>query len=309
MSDEFHSLRGLAWRLGVPLHRLREAARDTELFYREFRRPRPGRPDRVIDNPHPCLKKIQRRARTVFLGNQPLDDSVHGCVEGRSPSTNAEVHCRQRNLARIDVKNCFPSITNRKVFRLFRQAGLGPKVASLLTVLLTRNGHVPQGSPASDRLANLVLRPVDDRVREIAANVGLNRRRFVDDFTLSGEATREAIGQVIAALRAEGFAVGHRKTGNAGATKPHIVTGYTATHHGLKVAREKQQEIRTLVYRTICAHRRGQRIDKLLRSVRGSLAYLRPTNPGLTRRLECQLATAGISLRTTIGIPSDRQLA
>src|SRR5207248_2048701 len=114
---------------------------------------------------------------------------------------NAEVHCGQRNLARIDIKHCFPSVTNQTVFLLLRRAGLGPGVASLLTVLMTRKGHIPQGAPTSDRLANLVLMPVDQRVREIAAALKLNNRRFVDDFTLSGNATRIAIGQVIAALR------------------------------------------------------------------------------------------------------------
>lgn len=296
MMDEFHSLRGLGWRLGIPLAELQQIASDIERSYNQFSKKRPGRPDRIIDNPNRRMKDIQRRTRQVFLEPQPLDDAAHGCVKGRSPRTNAEVHCGQKNLARIDVKNCFPSVTNQMVFRLLRQAGLGPRVASLLTILMTRKGHIPQGAPTSDRLANLVLTPVDQRVREIAAALKLNNRRFVDDFTLSGEATRVAIGQVIAALRAEGFAVGHKKTGNAGATKAHVATGYSATPHGLKITHEKQQEIRTRVHQTVRAHQRGESVESLLRSVHGSLAYLRPTNPGLTRRLERQLANAGIAV-------------
>jgi hypothetical protein len=161
---------------------------------------------------------------------------------------------------------------------------------------MTRHGHIPQGAPSSDRLANLVLGPVDEQVREIAAALGLERRRFVDDFTLSGQNAREAIGLVIAALRAEGFAVGHKKTGNAGAGKAHVATGYTATGYGLKVTRAKQQEIRTKVYETIRAHQRGESVEHRMQSVRGSIAYLRPTNPGLAQRLERQVESAGISL-------------
>ncbi len=296
MSDELHSLRGLAWRLGIPLVELLDVAADTERSYRPFPRKRPGRPDRIIDNPNRRMKEIQRRARRLLLEPLPLDDSAHGCVKGRSPRTNSQVHCGQRNLARIDVKHCFPSVTNRMVFRLLCQSGFGPRVASLLTVLMTRKGHIPQGAPTSDRLANLVLKPVDQRVREIAEALSLKHRRFVDDFTLSGDDARDAIGQVIAALRAAGFAVGHGKTGNAGAHSPHIATGYSATQHGLKVTLEKQQEIRTRVHHTVLAYQRGESVELLMRSVRGSLAYLRPTNSGLVRRLERQLAKAGIPL-------------
>lgn len=296
MRGELHSLRGLAWRVGIPLVELKTLAADVERYYNEFAKKRPGRPDRIIDNPTPRLKEVQRRARAAFLESQPLDNSVHGCVKRRSSRTNAEVHCGQRSLAGVDVKNCFPSVTNRMVFRLLRRSGLGPKTASLLTVLMTRNGHVPQGAPSSDRLANLALAPVDERVREIATRLALKRTRFVDDFTLSGGATREAIGEVIAALRSEGFAVGHRKTRNAGATRAHVTTGFTASPIGLKVARDKQQKIRTRVYDLVRAHQRGESIEMSIQSVRGSLAYLRPTNPGLTRRLERQIANAGIAL-------------
>ena len=140
------------------------------------------------------------------------------------------------------------------------------------------------------------MRPVDESVGRIAAKYDLRYRRFVDDFTLSGDNPREAIGEVIAVLRAAGFAVGRGKTGNAGAHTTHIVTGYSATQHGLKVTRKKQQEIRTRVYQTILAHQRREPVELRTRSVRGSLAYLRPTNPGLVARLERQLTAAGIAL-------------
>ena len=296
MKAEFHSLRGFARRLGVPLHELRSIAADTERFYNEFRKKRPGKTDRIIDNPAPRLQAIQRKFRTEFLEGLPLDDSVHGCVRGRSPRTHAEIHCGQRNLASIDIKNCFPSVTNTMVFRLLRSAGLGPKVASLATVLVTRKYHLPQGAASSDRLANLALAQVDAEVREIASRLGLKRGRFVDDFALSGDQARAAIGLVIVSLRQAGFAVGHRKTRNAGATRAHVTTGFTATAHGLKVSAEKKQQIRTRVFELISTHRRGENIDALLNRVQGSLAYLRPTNPGAARRLEKQIAEAGISL-------------
>ena len=155
---ERHSEKWLAWRLGVPLCDLRALASDVRRHYHPFPKVRAGGSPRLIDNPDEQLKAVQRRIRAAILGHESLDESVHGCVKGRSPRTNAEAHCGQRSLARIDVKNCFPSVTNKMVFRVFRGAGMGPKLARLLTILTTHRGHLPQGAPTSDLLANLALK-------------------------------------------------------------------------------------------------------------------------------------------------------
>lgn len=300
MSAELHSLRGLAWILGVPLERLVALARTADHQYRPFTKKRPGKSPRPIDNPRDDIKEVQRLARRRFLANQPIDDSVRACVKGGSPYKNAKVHCNQKNLARVDVKKCYPSITNTMAYRLLRTIGLGPKPASLLTRLATRKGHLPQGAPTSDMIANLYLSPIDRRAKEIAGALDLENSRCLDDVAVSGDGrTREAIGPLIEAIRGLGLAVRHGKTGNAGATKVHVLTGYHVNGpHGPKVAREKVQEIRTAVYQLVWAHRCGEPIEERSRSVRGSLAYLRPTKPGLVLRLERQLDAAGVPFRT-----------
>jgi hypothetical protein len=60
--------------------------------------------------------------------------------------------------------------------------------------------------------------------------------------------------------------------------------------------RSKVQEIRTDVYKAICAVRAGEDIADRLPSLRGSLGYLRNTSPGVVRRLERQLEEAGVRL-------------
>jgi hypothetical protein len=102
---------------------------------------------------------------------------------------------------------------------------------------------------------------------------------------------------IIDAVRGLGLAVRHKKTGNAGATKPHVFMGYAITPHGPKVPRRKKQEIRSAVYTLIGEHRRGLDTVERRRSIQGSIAYLRQTNPGVAHRLERQLDRAGTSLR------------
>lgn len=296
---ELHSLQGFAWILGIPLDELLALAADVERYYRPFELKRPGKRPRPIDQPIGVLKEVQRRARAHFLAGQPLDEGVRACVKGGSAYKNADVHRNQKYFAKFDIKNCYPNVNNTMTYRNLRSIGLGPKPASLLTRLSTRFRHIPQGAPTSDMIANLVLRQVDQRVREIAEAFHLERGRCMDDIALSGDAgTHEAMGLVIAAIRESGFAVPHKKTKHAGPSVAHVATGYTVNGPwGPKVVRSKVQEIRTQVYRVTCASRRGEPIEQYLPSVRGSLAYLRRTNPGVVRRLERQLQAAGISLK------------
>ena len=298
MTEELHSLRGLAWILGVPLQRLEALAQNPNRHYNPFEKRKPGKAPRLIDNPDENLKEVQRLIRRRFLCNRSLDESVRACVKGGSPYKNALVHTNQRNLARVDVKKCFPSITNTMVFRLLRSIGFGPKPASLLTQLSTWRGHLPQGAPTSDMLANLYLTPIDRRANELSASLHLNNSRCMDDIALSGDGrTREAIAEIIKAVLGLGLAVRHKKTKNAGARKPHELTGYEVTGpRGPKVSKKKIQEIRTAVHKAVQAHQLGKPIGRELRSIRGSLTYLSPTNPGAVRRLTAQLAAAGISL-------------
>lgn len=296
MSGGKNSLRGLAWVLHVRLDELVKLAENPEPHYRPFVSHRRGKSPRAIDQPVGRLKEVQRRIRTVFLADQPLDEGVRACVVGGSPYKNADVHRNQPNFARVDVKNCYPSITNRMVYETFQSLGFGGKEASLLTRLTTRGGHLPQGAPTSDMIANLYLRPVDARLREIAASANLERSRCMDDIAVSGHAgTRDAIGQIIEVIRELGLAVRHKKTKHSGPGRPHVATGFTVNGPwGPKVVKAKVQQIRSVVHEVVLAHRRGEPVQGRLPSITGSLAYLRRTNPGVVRRLERQLAITGI---------------
>lgn len=292
---ELHSLRGLSWRLGIPLPVLLSFAEDCERLYDPFDKPRPNKSPRRIDNPRADLKDVQRAVRRE-LSIHPLDESVRACVKGGSPRKHAEFVAHQKNVAETDLKNCFTKITNRMVFRRLRQLGYGPKTASLLTRLVTFMGHVPQGAPSSDVIANQVLTPLDKIANEIAAARGLRYSRCMDGFVVAGtDDTREALGLIINAIVGAGLAVRRSKTRNASRRRAQDVAGLTVNGKtGPKVQRSKRQEIRTAVHRMVAARRRGEEVHESFPRVRGCLIYLKPTNPGLVARLVRQITAAGI---------------
>lgn len=218
--SDHHSLRWLAYEIEVPGDLLLAIAADPEKHYRPFEK-KCGDKRRLIDNPDEMLKSVHTQIRDRLLVPIPLSPIVHGCVRGRSPFTNALQHVGQSSLASLDVKKCYPSITNAMVFRFFRERlRLGPMLAGILTKLTTRRGHLPHGAPTSDALANLILSPVDADVERIGRDFDLEPTRYVDNIDYSGRRSREALGPTIEALRRHGLAVAHKKTFNRGLECP-----------------------------------------------------------------------------------------
>jgi retron-type reverse transcriptase len=293
-----YSLQHLAWTLGIPLERLRwlAVAPDTAL-YRPFEKRRAGKKPRPIDNPSEELKFVQRRIRETILEPLPLPSWMHGCVKGKGAFTNADVHKGQSNLTRIDVKRFFPNVTYRMVYQIFIDAGFGPEPARLLTRLTTRGGHLPQGAPTSDRLANLYLASIASELEAIFTKFELKYSAYVDDIAFSGQRTREAIGPVIALLGGIGLTVSHSKCKNAGPMQRHELTGFLTNSADRPTLRKGDRSvIRAVVDRLIKARRCGYHAATLEHSVRTRLGLLRVTSPGQAERLNRQLLRNGIDL-------------
>lgn len=297
MIDELHSLRGLARLLGIPKHQLRQLAAHPDFHYHPFT-VRRGKKEREIDNPAVWLKGVQRAIRMRILVDHPVSDSARACVKGGSPLKHATALTGHRSVAEVDLKNCYPSISSGTAYKLYRSIGFGVRNASILTKLTTWQGHLPQGAPTSDLLANLILRAVDERAKKIADEHGLVYSRCMDGFAIAGHDTRAALGLIISEILKERLPVRARKIWNQTGGKAQIAAGYNVnTPYGPKVRTDKVQEIRSDVCLLIRARGRGEDITAQLRSVKGSLAYLLKTNQGDVRRLERQLLKAGIEIK------------
>lgn len=85
----------LAWRVGVPLERLREIAQeiaaDPMSHYRLIVLKK-GDKVRHLRVPRVELRAVLRRIKKSILGPIPLSGAAHGGVRGRSLGTNAQQH-------------------------------------------------------------------------------------------------------------------------------------------------------------------------------------------------------------------------
>ncbi len=206
--------------------------------------PKRGPGYRLIEEPKPLLKNIQRRILKEIVGRIPAHEAAHAFRSGRSVLTYVEPHAGQQVVLHLDLRHFFPSIHRARVRSLFRWTGYPEAVAELLTGLCTNsvpseiveelndsldldpyrrlaeqygNPHLPQGAPTSPTLANLAAYRLDCRLSGLARKAGANYTRYADDLVFSGGRDfRRSLGRfrisVCAIVLNEGFEIRHRKT-------------------------------------------------------------------------------------------------
>lgn len=182
----------LALRLSRPVELLETLARYRGAHYRSRAIPKrePAR-RRRISPPRAILKSVQRRINDALLKDLWLPDVVHGYRPARSIVSAAGPHRGARFLFVLDIRDFFPSITHRRVYKMYTLLGCAPDVAKLLTELTTHGRCLPQGAPTSSSLANLYLRlsGLAKRLSHLAKRHRLRLTIFGDDILISGEAS------------------------------------------------------------------------------------------------------------------------
>lgn len=180
------SLRTLSTLFGVSAEFFGAMSRAPSHYYRVFKIKK-GKKTRVIQAPKVALKLLQAWfARHVAAAIQ-LPDCVYGFVPGRSGVKEAaKQHCPANWVYSLDVRDFFPSITEAQVRDALVRIGYANGTAGLLSRLLTLNGALPQGSPASPVISNIVFGPTDDQLVALAGELGVRYTRYADDLVFSG---------------------------------------------------------------------------------------------------------------------------
>lgn len=208
----------------------------TITHYRRFLIPKKSGGTRTISAPMPRLKASQAWVLREVLGKVGLHAAAHGFCEGRSIVSNARPHVGQAVVVNLDLQDFFPTITFRRVKGMFVGLGYSEAVAAIFALLCTEpettqveldgrtwyvglGGRVlPQGSPASPAITNVLCRRLDRRLQGLAAQLGFVYTRYADDLTFSRSdaATSAQLGEVIRKVvdivAHEGFTVHPNKT-------------------------------------------------------------------------------------------------
>lgn len=146
-----------------------------------------GGGDRLIDAPNKNLKLIQKSIACLLNEQYKARACVFAYIENRGIVEHGEVHVNQRWLLRIDIKDFFHSITTARLTGLLIAPPfcIAPNVARTVSLLCTKDGRLPQGSPASPVISNIICRGLDYKLKSIAAKNKCYYTRYADDIFLS----------------------------------------------------------------------------------------------------------------------------
>lgn len=146
---------------------------------------------RSISSPIISVKRLQRVLSILLGAVYDPKPSVHGFVFNRSVVTNAQPHVGQTVVLNLDLVDFFSEINFGRIRGMFMALPYSrpEKVATLLAQLCCCQGKLPQGSPCSPIVANMVCARLDTQMQKLARNFRSAYSRYADDITISTSQT------------------------------------------------------------------------------------------------------------------------
>jgi RNA-directed DNA polymerase len=154
--------------------------------------------DRTIHAPVKGLKSILRSLNFVLQCIYEPHEAATGFVREKSIVDNAKKHVGHHYVFNIDIKDFFHSFDRNKVklafmYEPFNLRQEREELAFLLACLCTHpiliddeiKNVLPQGSPCSPTLTNILCRRLDHRLSGLAKRFGAVYTRYADDITFS----------------------------------------------------------------------------------------------------------------------------
>lgn len=174
--------------------------------YTKFIIPKKNGGTRLICSPSERLKPIQSAlsellqdcldeltAAKVKENHDFKSNLSHGFLRNKSIFTNAVMHTNQRNVLNIDLKDFFDNFNFGRVRGFFisnNEFKLDESIATVIAQIACYENKLPQGSPCSPIITNLITHILDIRLAALAASHSCIYSRYADDITFS---TREKI--------------------------------------------------------------------------------------------------------------------
>lgn len=168
---------------------------------------------RTINATKGRLNDFQNIIAKKILSVIKLPPNIKGGVKGSSNIANAKAHQGKHYKFKTDIKKYFPSISHIRIHNMFIANGFSTKVATLLTHITSNNYELPQGTPTSTAIANLVFIPIDKELIAFSLKNKLTYTRFVDDLVFSSHFDfKEKILDIIKYVLSDGFRISVKKT-------------------------------------------------------------------------------------------------
>lgn len=287
---------------------LLELLNNSENEYKIYFRKKKNGKLRKITAPSEELKTLQAEYGDFLyeIWKNHFDKSPHitGFTPNKSIKDNAAVHLGKDWILNIDIKDFFPSITEETVrtFLFFHHDHVRKPFKDLsednIIKLCCLQGALPQGSPCSPIIANLIASfTIDNGIIHLAKKYGFDYTRYADDITLSANESynREEIKsfakEICNLINSTKFLkVNERKINIKHKSQRQMVTGVLVNHEIPRINKKVTNKLRAIL------HNHKIQDKPLDDKVSGILGYVKQINLQqflkLTKDFPCRLLTS-----------------
>lgn len=257
----------LHWSLmmGMEYKNLNLILKNRESYYDEFRIKKKNGGYRYISSSNGDLFKIQYWLKIHVLDKLKFDDNLTSYQKGKSIFDNAKTHTAKELVIKLDLENYFESVTQDKVFGIFRFLGYNTAVAISMASAccinkVARNEKryntysfacLPQGASTSPTLSNLAAIRIDLRISSFLKKKSYSYSRYADDLTLSGEIKNKPSLKVLdQIISSEGFILNRNKTRYINRSNRQIVTGLSVNEK-VSIPKKFRKKIHTHLHNCV----------------------------------------------------------
>lgn len=290
MAIQINDVSNLCKLMKTSLKKLYYIINNIEKYYNYYNIPKKNGEFRFICEPKPRLKYLQKSIQKNILESIPCSNLSTAYKKGVSIRDNAKYHISQKYILKIDLKDYFSNLKGVSVYNFFQEIGYDSNVSYILSHLCCLNGSLPQGSPTSPYLSNLLTYKLDIDLNNYCKsnNKNLNYTRYSDDIVISGDFNaKEIIPDIIHIIKKHKLIINYDKLAVIGQHKKQEVTGIVVNDK-IQVSKSYRKKIRQEVYYIktygLEEHMKFNNMDykykeKYLCSLRGRINYCLQVNP------------------------------
>ena len=187
-------------------------------YYYDFIKPKKNKRgiiigSRNISAPKKELNKIQCLIHKLLKNHINFPVYFFGGIKKKSSIKNAKEHKGKKYHFVTDIKNCFPSISNKMIYTSIKNLGLSADICRIITQLTTVDGHLPQGTPTSMILNNLNMLGLGEDLDNFCKMNHIVFTIYVDDIAFSSQYDfRNKTLEIIEIIKSHNFKISRKKT-------------------------------------------------------------------------------------------------
>jgi len=139
----------------------------------------------------------------------------------------------------------FTGICIKRVISIFRNLNYPQNISYIFAKLCCKNDCLPQGSPTSPYISNIILKRLDNRLVTLSKTYFLQYSRYADDLVFSGDYIPHKFIKIVEEiLQDEGFSPNQDKTKLIVGQGKKIITGISVSNGKLTIPRTMKRTLR-----------------------------------------------------------------